>query len=355
MYLKRGGIFWYSMTVFLKNMQNPLKVAVLLGGKSSEREVSKVSGSAVINALRTNKKFQIRRFDPAENFDELIVALQQKEIDVVYIALHGTHAEDGEIQGLLQQFGVPYTGSGIHASAIAFDKISTKRILRAENIPVADDICIETQGDEFLCSLHTRQKHDFFQTQHHEEGIRKVQEWLPNISFPLFIKAAREGSTVGIVKVKTESDFQRALEEVFSKYSRILIESGLPGKECTGGVLHGQALPIIEISYNEHDFYNYESKYAVGGSTHIIPARISETAQKRLQEINTRIGILLECSGGYRVDSFVYGEEIGVLEVNTLPGMTGTSLLPDAAKAVGISFEELCERMILSAVNNSGS
>ncbi len=327
-----------------------IRVAVVLGGNSSEREVSKNSGIAIINALRTNKKFVIRRFDPAENFEEFVKSLQNKELDVVYIALHGTHAEDGEIQGLLEAFGIPYTGSSLHASAIAFDKISTKRILRAENIPVADDICIEKNGEDFFCSLHTDKKYEFLQTTYLEEVLQKAEYWLQNLSFPVFIKAAREGSSMGMVTVKTSDNFLQELSGMVSKYSRILIESGLCGVECTASVLQGKALPIVEISSNGHSFYTYESKYAPGGSTHFIPARISPMGQKILQERAVRIGILLECFGAYRVDAFVDGESVRILEVNTLPGMTGTSLLPDSAKSVGISFADLCERILLEAL-----
>jgi D-alanine-D-alanine ligase len=330
-----------------------IRLAVLLGGNSPEREVSLNTGSSVINALRKDKNYSIRRFDPASQMSEFITAAINREFDVVFVALHGTGYEDGILQGLLESLKIPYTGSSVRASAIGYDKITTKRVLMAENISTAEGIFFEKDYNMqfWNISIHADQKKINFIAENEKELFSEIQEIIEEyFSYPLFLKPSEEGSTVGVCKAESKKEIQKHFSLLTKSYDRILLERALPGKEVTCSVLNGSALPLIEISTKKHSFYTYESKYSSGGSEHIIPAQVSKKGETLFRKVSEKIGVLLGTSGAYRVDGFIEKDSFWITEVNTLPGMTSTSLLPDAASAVGIPFEELCKKLIKDAV-----
>jgi D-alanine-D-alanine ligase len=257
--------------------------------------------------------------------------------DVVFIALHGKGGEDGTIQGMLELLGLPYTGSGVLASALAMDKSMTKRLFRTHGIPVIDDVQIERGHCLPESAL-----------------VARVEAALGG--FPVFVKPNAEGSTFGCTLVTAPEQLAAAIAEALRYDRRALIEKYIQGTEITVGVLGNageedglQALPIIEI-VPKSAFYDYESKYAEGGSEHIIPARISHALTRRAQDIALQCHELLGCRGMSRTDMIVAGDRLYVLEVNTIPGMTPTSLLPQAAAYAGIPFSALLDRLIASAL-----
>jgi D-alanine-D-alanine ligase len=253
---------------------------------------------------------------------------------VVFIALHGKGGEDGTIQGMLELMGLPYTGSGVLASALAMDKGMAKRLFRTASIPVLPEIAVR-QGEP-LDGL--------------AERVRKELS-----GFPAFVKPNAEGSTFGCSLVPSAERFEQAVMEAL-KYDPIaLIEPYVRGMEITVGVLGNagetlEALPVIEI-VPKSEYYDYESKYAEGGSEHIIPARLPEEVQRRAQAVALQCHELLGCRGMSRTDLIVSGDSFWVLEVNTIPGMTPTSLLPQAAAHAGIPFATLLDRIIASALS----
>jgi D-alanine-D-alanine ligase len=253
--------------------------------------------------------------------------------DVVFIALHGKGGEDGTLQGMLEMMGLPYTGSGVLASALAMDKGMTKRLFRTAGIPVLNEVRVR-RGE----SLETL--------------AQRVSEELGG--FPVFVKPNAEGSTFGCSPVERAEQLEPAVVKALQYDPMALIEPYVRGMEITLGVLGNageelQALPIVEI-VPKSEYYDYESKYAEGGSEHIIPARLPEAVTKRAQAVAQQCHELLGCRGMSRTDMLVVGEQFWVLEVNTIPGMTPTSLLPQAAAEVGISFSDLLDRIIASAL-----
>ncbi len=307
-------------------LQNlPKKIAVLMGGPGSERDVSLATGRGVSKALRSLGAEVV----DVDVRDEKFVL--PKDVDFAFITIHGTFGEDGELQKILEERGVPYTGDGVEASRAAFDKVLSKEKFREHNVVTPEWEVVEV-------------------------GRR------PTISVPLVVKAPRQGSTVGVVIVKDASELDSAMAEA-GKYDRtLLIEKFVPGRELTIGVLGDQALPILEI-IPKGGFYDFNNKYpflnpqAGGGAEHVCPAKIDPAKTKQIQEqaldafrslglvVYGRVDILLSDSG----DTFV-------LEVNNIPGMTEASLLPEAAAAAGISYVNLCARIIaLSRARMEGS
>jgi D-alanine-D-alanine ligase len=248
--------------------------------------------------------------------------------DVVIIALHGRGGEDGTIQGMLELLGIPYTGSGVLASALAMNKAMTKRLLRAEGIPVPADIVVRRHCRPDVGALH--------------------ECLVATFGYPVIVKPNEEGSTIGCTLVFGPDRLEDALQEAFRYDATVLVEQYIQGVEITIGLLGNEepeALPIIEI-IPHGAFYDYRAKYEPGGSTHIIPARIPEIAAKRAREYAVRCHQLLGCRGMSRVDLMVAEDKPYVLEINTIPGMTPTSLLPEAARAAGIEFPALLDRLI---------
>jgi len=301
---------------------NKALVAVVMGGSSSEREISIQSGSGVMRAL-ANLNYEARSLDYDAKF---VDAIRQIDPDVVFVALHGPGGEDGQVQAILDFFGIPYTGSGVEAAAIAMDKHLTKKLLAAEGLPTAAWDLFDLSG-----------------------GTLPL---LPgSLDLPLVIKPRYEGSSSGVSIVHTHEEWTRAMIDASQRYPEILAEEFLPGREFTCGVLGEEALPVIEIIANKDDFYSFEAKYGAGGSTHIVPARIDDDLAARMQMLALSVHRLIGLRDYSRTDFIVSREgRPYILEVNTLPGLTPTSLLPDACNAVGISYEALIDRLVSHAL-----
>ncbi len=295
------------------------KVAVLLGGKSAEREVSLKSGGMVLKALRS-KGVDAHSFDPKEKD---FAALEKERFERVFIALHGRFGEDGTVQGILEWLGIPYTGSGVLASALAMDKLRTKRIWAAEGLPTAPHAVL------------TR-----------ESNLKSVSRTL---GFPLFVKPAREGSSVGMSKVKRAGDLEEAFALAVNYDPVVLAEKFIDGPELTVAILGEQVLPVIRIE-TPREFYDYEAKYIANDTRYLIPCGVSKAKEAQIQAMCLKAFKALGCRGWGRVDLML--DRRGrpyLLEINTAPGMTDHSLVPMAARAVGISYEELCVKILEGA------
>lgn len=294
-----------------------IKVAVILGGISSEREISLVTGQAVIDNL-DREKYNISRYDPKTDLAKLIQ--DKNKIDVAFIALHGPFGEDGTIQGFLELLAIPYTFSGVLASALAMDKHQSMEIYKAAGIPTPKHILVTNPNDKISTNL------------------------------PVVVKPNRSGSSVAITIVKDKKDLAPAIKKALKEDREVLVEEYLQGKEITVATLgneNPQALPVIEIVPNLGEFYDYDSKYKSGGSTHHLPARISRGETKLAQKLAIKAHQALGCRGAARTD-FILTSKGGpiALETNTIPGMTPTSLLPEAAKSAGIPFPKLLDKLI---------
>ncbi len=295
------------------------KVAVRLGGRSAEREVSLKSGSMVLKALKS-RGVDATAFDPSERgLDELA----KQRFDRAFIALHGRFGEDGTVQGVLEWLGIPYTGSGVLASALAMDKLRTKRIWQAEELPTPPYAVLDKTTD-----------------------LRAVAK---KLGLPLMVKPASEGSSIGMSKVRRAS----ALDEAFAlaaNYDRVVLaEKFIEGTELTVGILGEQVLPIIKLE-TPRDFYDYQAKYLADDTRYLIPCGLPDKKEKALQALCMRAFRTLGCAGWGRVDLMI--DRRGrpyLLEVNTAPGMTDHSLVPRSARAVGISYEDLCLRILEGA------
>ena len=299
-------------------------VVVIQGGTSAEREISLRSGAAITNALKT-KGYPVFCFDPKT--DKLSELMTQK-IDAVFIALHGKHGEDGEIQGCLEFLKIPYTGSNVLASALCYDKILTQIFLAQFEIPMP--------------SLSSFKFSYWKERGWNQKGFR----------FPLIVKPSREGSTFGITVVHKPERLDAAIEEAAKFCEDILIEEYIQGKEMTVGLLNGKALPVVEIC-PQSGFFDFEAKYTKGKTEYYTPARIPEKISDHLKILSEKIFEVMGLSGAPRVDFMLdESDRPYFLEVNTIPGMTETSLLPKAAKAQGISFEDLCEEILKAAILN---
>ena len=291
-----------------------MKVAVVFGGPSPEAEVSKKSAESVISALKKLGHEVV----PVELDGELPLKLKEINPDKVFLALHGSPGEDGTVQGLLEIMGIPYTGCGVISSAVSIDKDLTKRVLKSYGIPVPAGITI-FKGEKV-------NPEDF--------------------EFPCVVKPSRAGSSVGVSLVKTDSEFESALEEAFHYDSKVIVEEFLPGKELTVGVVNGRALTPIEIVPGR-EFYDYTAKYEDTSTRYLVPAPVNKNLERRLKSIAEEVYRVLECRGAVRVDFRLnqYGSPF-VLEINTIPGLTERSLLPKAAAYEGIAFEKLVEEML---------
>lgn len=303
------------------------RVALVLGGKSAEREISLRTGEQVGVALR-RKGHEVIALDLD---DGLVPVLQREKPDVVFIALHGRYGEDGCLQGLLEILGIPYVGSGVLASALAMDKIMSKKLFRLEGLTCPRSI--------------TATRDDLDQI---DEGklVQTVEEAL---GFPAIVKPNREGSTIGLTLVREPGSLWDALARAFEYDPEALVEEYVEGTEITVGVLGNRepwALPVIEI-VSATGLYDYKAKYTKGMSEHIIPARVAQDTYKAAQDAAVRAHKALGCRGMSRADFIVGpGGVPYILEVNTIPGMTETSLLPDAARAAGIEFPDLVDMLI---------
>jgi D-alanine-D-alanine ligase len=292
------------------------KVAVLLGGRSAEREVSLKSGAMVLGALR-GRGIDAHPFDPRDRgLDALIV----ERFERVFIALHGRYGEDGTIQGALELLGIPYTGSGVLASALAMDKWRTKLLWQAAGVP--------TPRYELLCAAS-----DF-----HAVAAR--------LGLPIMVKPANEGSSIGMSKVRRAEDLEAAHALAANYDPLVIAEQFIDGPELTVGVLGREVLPVIRLE-TPRDFYDYEAKYVADDTRYILPSGLPGPQEREIQAAVLRAFDVLGCRGWGRVDLML--DRAGApqfLEVNTSPGMTDHSLVPMAARHAGIAFEALCERIL---------
>ena len=299
----------------------PGKIGVLLGGLSSEREVSLRTGEAVLAALRERGHDAL----PIYVDSDVDVALRQEQIDVAFIALHGRMGEDGCIQGLLELLGIPYTGSDVMASALAMHKGKSKELFRLHNLPTPAYYTITADQAGDLPGVHG----DF--------------------GLPCVVKPIREGSSVGVSICRTADELVPAIERALCFDDEVLVERFIAGKEVSVAVLEDRALGAVEITPRE-GFYDYRNKYTRGATEYFVPPRLSPERYRGVLAQALRAHLALGCRGATRVDMIVSdsGNEF-VLEVNTVPGLTPTSLLPKIADAAGISFGELCELMLAGA------
>ena len=297
------------------------KVGVLLGGMSAEREISIKTGEAIYQALR-EREYAVKKIFVDDDIDRV---LRQDPIDVAVIALHGTYGEDGCIQGMLELMGIPYTGSGVLASTLAMDKLKSKELFRLYNVPTPPYYVIEATDLGHLERVHS------------------------SFGFPSFVKPRRGGSSVGAGPAHSLSELATRCEDAAQLDASILVERLIDGREVAVGVLDGEALGAIEIE-PKGSFFDYKSKYQKGQSEYHLPARLSPTRYQGVLNLAQRAADCLGAAGACRVDMLVTRDENEyVLEVNTLPGLTPTSLLPKIAAGVGYDFGDLCEAILQRA------
>jgi D-alanine-D-alanine ligase len=300
-----------------------LTVAVLSGGRSSEREVSLKSGDQVFEAL-DKQRYRVLRYDPSTDLNRLVADAGQ--IDAALIILHGIHGEDGTVQGLLDLLDIPYQGSGVIGSAIGMNKLASKHLYDQMGLPTPPYIVIHRKDRPDTGSIGSR------------------------LGFPVVVKPANGGSSIGMSIVKSEADLPEALETAWRHDDVVLIESFIKGIELTGGILGNdelRALPIVEILPGEgYEFFDFQAKYTPGATREICPARIDDALTEKAQTYAKMAHQALFCRGYSRTDMILCDRDIYVLETNTIPGMTPTSLFPLAAGVAGISFSELLDTLI---------
>ena len=300
------------------------KVGVLFGGRSAERDVSIMSGTGVLQALKS-RGIDAHGFDPAER---TLAELAAERFDCVFIALHGRYGEDGSLQGALEQLGIPYTGSGVMASSVGMDKITTKIIWLSKNIPTPRYATV-APGDD-------------------------LDAVVQDLGLPLIVKPPLEGSTIGITKVEAAEQFEAAVSLAAGFDETVLAEEFVTGREFTVAVLgtgkHARALPIVEIVAPQGN-YDYQNKYFTDDTQYHCPANLDAALTAEIQKHAVDAYRALGCEGWGRVDVLVRESDMRpfLLEVNTSPGMTSHSLVPMAARAEGISYEELCVEILRSA------
>ena len=301
------------------------KVAVLLGGKSAEREISLLSGNAVLAALQ-------RRHVDAHGIDvgdDLLAVLERGGFDRVFVVLHGRGGEDGTIQGALELLGLPYTGSGVLASALGMDKWRSKLLWQASGLPVPDFALLEAETD-----------------------FAAVEAQL---GLPLFVKPANEGSSIGVTKVKNPGELRAAYETAVHYDRLVLAEQFIGGGEYTVPVLAGQALPVIRI-VPATEFYDYEAKYFRDDTRYLCPCGLGPAKETELQALAMRAFTVLGGRGWGRIDILLGNDERPyVLEANTVPGMTSHSLVPMAARQAGIDFDALCMRILETSMERGNA
>jgi D-alanine-D-alanine ligase len=310
------------MTSFTRAQLKTMRIGVLLGGMSVEREVSLRSGAAVMNALRT-LGYSVVEVDAQKDLPQRLIA---DKVQLAFIALHGRYGEDGCVQGLLESMFIPYTGSGVLASAVGMDKVLSKQIFIAHGIPTPQHMVFGSAREAIAAT-----------------------DALP-FPFPVVVKPSREGSSVGVHICKTREQYRAAVDDAAQYAGLLLVEQFIKGREVQGAVLDDEALGAIEI-VPAREFYDYEAKYTAGsGTRYLFPAPLPPDQYERVNEICLAAHRALGCSGATRSDVMVTDKgEVFILEVNTLPGMTELSLLPKIAAGKGIDFGQLCERLLLGA------
>ena len=293
-----------------------MKVAVILGGKSAEREVSLKSGALVLAALRA-RGMDAHAFDPAEQGIEALIAGRYER---AFIALHGRFGEDGTLQGALEWLGLRYTGSGVLGSALAMDKLRAKRLWMAEGLPTPPFEILDAKSD-----------------------LRAVAK---RLGLPLMVKPVNEGSSIGMSKVRAAGGLEEAYALAVNYDRAVIAEKFIEGSELTAGILGEEALPLIKLE-TPRDFYDYQAKYLADDTRYLIPCGLPAAREREIQHLCLQAFRALGCSGWGRVDLMLdRAGDPWLLEVNTVPGMTDHSLVPMAARAAGLTYEDLCMRIL---------
>jgi len=302
-----------------------LSIAILYGGFSEEAGISIKTGKKIAENL-DKKKYQVFLFNPKTELGKFIKAVNAKKIDLAFPALHGPFGEDGKIQGLLEILGLPYVFSSVLASSLAMDKERTKKILKTEKILMPRSVAIEKN--------------------YHEDVLGKIK-------WPVVVKPIFQGSSFGVFVARHRKELEAAIRNAFKFGAELMIEDYIKGREITAAVLGNkepQALPLIEIRPRGAEFFDFQSKYEPGASDEICPAPISEKLSKKIQEQAVRIHKVLGCRGITRSDFIIKEGQSYFLEINTIPGMTETSLVPLSAAIAGLSFPRLLDKLITLAL-----
>lgn len=310
---------------------NRLRLALIAGGVSGEREVSLNGAKGVEKALDPDK-YDVIRYDPATDLAK--IAADAEKIDVAFILLHGIHGEDGTMQGFLELLGIPYQGAGVLGSALAMDKNLAKTMYRLHGLPVAEWVMAS------------------------KSDIADPKRIVETLRLPVVIKPVRQGSSIGMSIVREKENLSAALQLAFEHDSEVMVEEFISGREITVGVIGNDelaALPLVEIiPAAQYEFFDYEAKYKPGATTEICPAEVDDEIRRKAQEYGLTAHQALQLRGYSRTDMIVSDNGIYVLETNTIPGMTPTSLLPQAAAEFGLSFSALLDRLIELALESRG-
>lgn len=305
-----------------------MKVAVLKGGASLERQVSLRSGQRIAEALRT-RGHEVTEIDVDQH---LVRNLREAGPDAAFIALHGRGGEDGTVQELLEVVGIPYTGCGVLSSSLTMDKSLTKLLLQKHAVPTPRFVSL---GESAFKSLGA------------SEALDQVESML---GFPVVVKPARQGSALGVNFAASRDELPPAILSAFSYDDKLLIEQFIKGREIAVSVLDGEPLPAVEAIVRSGNFYDFESRYEIGETDYVCPAELDEAVAARVADLAKQTFNLLGCEGFARVDFMLPEDgEPQVLEANSIPGLTQTSLMPMAAEAAGIGFEDLAERLLATA------
>jgi D-alanine-D-alanine ligase len=311
------------MNTSIPKKKHPLRVALLAGGKSGEREVSLAGAKGVESALNPDK-YQVKRYDPATDMARL--AAEAADLDVAFILLHGRFGEDGTVQGFLDLLGLPYQGSGVLGSALAMDKDCAKTLYRVHGLPVS----------AWRMASPT--------------DAATPERLLTNLTLPLVVKPVRQGSSLGMSIAHTPAELGVAISRAFTYDGEVMVEEYVKGREITVGVIGNDELtplPLVEIvPGQDHPFFDYQAKYQAGASKEICPADLPEAVSRQAQEYALTAHRALKLRGYSRTDMIVSDSGLIVLETNTIPGMTPTSLLPQAAAAAGLPFAALLDRLL---------
>lgn len=300
-----------------------LTIALLSGGISSEREVSLNSGKQVLEAL-DKEKYDVIQYDPKTDLPKLVA--DSEKIDAALVILHGPYGEDGTVQGLLDLLGIPYQGAGVLGSAVAMNKLISKQLYHQAGLPVPPYLVVK-----------------------HGDAVG-TEDLAARLGLPLVVKPVEGGSSVGMSIVRAVEELEPALEKAFEFDRSLIVEAFIAGTELTGGVLgndNPEALPLIEIIPGDgYEFFDYEAKYKPGATREICPAPIDENLAQKARTYAVTAHQVLACRGYSRTDMILRDGDIFVLETNTIPGMTATSLFPQAAAAAGLAFGPLLDRLI---------
>ena len=322
-----------------------LKVAVLMGGPSAEREVSLVTGKAIFNNL-DRKKYLPTLVEMTKDGRFFILGktkkflnLQNKDrklFDIIFIALHGSPGEDGGVQGMLESLNIKYTGSGVLASALAMNKVYAAQIYLANSLPIPDFVHFKKDGWK-------------------RSPDKIINDIVSKVGFPMVVKPVDQGSAVGVSKVRSHDELKKVIEKTIKIFPWLMAQKFIKGQEATCGVLEkdwqAMILPPTHILPNMGEFYNYKSKYSIGGSTHICPADFGDIVNQQIQNLAIMAHKALNCRGMSRTDIFVGDDKkLYILETNTIPGMTPTSLFPEAAAKAGIAFNVMLDYIIQASL-----